>query len=282
MQIFLHAPSRSAIVVIPFNFPQTAHTSEPTPHFKPNALERRAFRCYPRHGLTFIRKTILPEGEKMPRCFRHVRAFAPAILVATLAFIPRVANATEQIDQQFLASTSPVAQTYAISNNQSWGQTFTVGMNGYLTRIDLQMTHNAGTFLPLNIEIRKSGAQPDLSPTGLLYSASVPVSSVNGPLNSFTTTIDLLAGNGSFPVAVGDKLAILGSTGGDWYNWGSVTADTYAGGTALHRFTTSSGNFTVRSNDDSGFRTWVSEVPEPSALLLSLIALPTLLNRRKH
>ena len=188
----------------------------------------------------------------------------------------------QQVDQEFLAPASPSATGYAISNNQAWGQIFTVGMNGYLSQIDLQMGRNVGTTLPLNIEIRKAGAQPDLSPSGLKYSTSIPASSVpTGVAGTFTTSIDLLGGGGSFPVVPGEKYAILGFTGGDWYLWYSATSDSYAGGTALHRFTANSANnFTVRSSDDSGFRTWVSQVPEPGMVGLIGVALLVGVRRR--
>lgn len=207
--------------------------------------------------------------------FACLRYAGPILILCSLA---QTAAAYEQVDQQVLAPVSPTANSFAVSSNQSWGQIFTISSTGYLSRIDLQMARNPGTVLPLNIEIRKSGTQPDLTPAGLVYSTSVPAASVpTGIAGTFTTTIQLL---GAFPAAPGDKFAILCSTGGDWYNWFSDTTNSYAGGTALWK-PISSSTFAVQSGTDSGFAAWISDIPTPEPSSLAGVALALTLFARR-
>jgi hypothetical protein len=157
----------------------------------------------------------------------------------------------------------------AITAGSSWGQSFTVGSAGSLTRIDFQLGRNAGTSQPLQVELRTaSGDLPNMDPAALRFSGSIAAADV--PVltftSSFTTSIDL---SGAAPVvAPGEKLVVLLSTSDyDWYNWdnsGYFNSNPYPDGTSVKL---AYPNWVAVDNWDFGFRTWVAPVPEPSALL---------------
>lgn len=171
-----------------------------------------------------------------------------------------------QVDQSVLPP-SPI-YTIAVSGNQSIGQTFTVSLPGYLTRVDLPLARQATAVAPFQFELRKvSAGLPDLSPQGLLYSTSIDSSAV--PVGNFpsTFTLSVTLGGSGIPVAAGDGLAIVCSTAGDWYHWASWNQyDLYALGTTAWR-PTSRTYFVALSGTDSGFQTWVV-IPEPSHLFV--------------
>ena len=174
---------------------------------------------------------------------------------------------TTTVDQQIIV---PIQAGIAVTAGWSYGQSFTAGLGGPLTRIDFQLGRNAGVTQPLNVELRTAtGDLPDLSPSGLLFSGSIAASNVPVLIftSSFTTSIDL---SSAPPVVTpGEKLVVLLSTSdGDWYNWdnsGYFNSNPYPNGTAI-QMTPNSPSWSVMDAWDFGFRTWVA-VPEPSALL---------------
>lgn len=165
----------------------------------------------------------------------------------------------------------PVQAALAVTAGYNWGQSFTVGLPGYLTEIDFQLGRQAAVVQPLQVQVRlANGDLPDLDPSGLLFSGSiapadVPILTFTG---SFTTSISL----GSAPplVTPGEKLVVLlSTTDPNWYNWdnsGYFNSNPYPNGTSIEQ-TPTIPNWTAVANWDFGFQTWVAPVPEPSALL---------------
>jgi len=190
-----------------------------------------------------------------------------ALLTGILVAVAPATGATTE-DQHLLADGQFNA---AVTSYQGWGQTFTVGLSGLLTRVDLQLGRQTGTSGPLQVELRKtSGGLPDLTPQALLFSTSIAASAVpvTGSPASFTVFLDLSSAPPS--VTPGDCLAIL-LTNPDtsWYLWSSHywPGDIYSGGSALKLVSPSAPNWIEVSGYDSGFDTWITQVPEPSALL---------------
>jgi hypothetical protein len=185
---------------------------------------------------------------------------AAALLLAAQAWADL---APAQIDQSVLIS--PTTTSLAVSGDQSLSQTFVVLVTGFMTRIDLQMGRRASV-APLQFELRRtSGGSPDLSPQALLYSSLLdpnlfPVSTFP---STFTAAITL--GAGGVPVTHGDRLAIVCSTTGDWYNWSSSGGDFYPYGSTFWK-PASHTTFSELSGTDVGFQTWIA-VPEPAGLL---------------
>jgi len=86
-----------------------------------------------------------------------------ALLTGILVAVAPATGATTE-DQHLLADGQFNA---AVTSYQGWGQTFTVGLSGLLTRVDLQLGRQTGTSGPLQVELRKtSGGLPDLTPPG--------------------------------------------------------------------------------------------------------------------
>jgi hypothetical protein len=174
---------------------------------------------------------------------------------------------TPLVDQQIIV---PIQSGIAVTAGYSFGQSFTVGLAGSLTRIDFQLGRNAGTSQPLQVELRTAtGDLPNLAPSGLLFSGSIAAADVPVLIftSSFSTSIDLSSTAPS--VSPGEKLVVLlSSNDGDWYNWdnsGYFNSNPYPNGTALQLGATP--NWAPMEAWDFGFRTWVTPIPEPAGLL---------------
>jgi hypothetical protein len=227
-----------------------------------------------------------PSNKQFDRTARRVTKLVPLTLaVVGLAVAPiNTARATgvPQVDQQLIAME---AAGVAVDYSQSWGQTFTVGLPGVLTRIDLQLGRDAGANQPLQVELRRTvGGLPDLMPEALLFSTSLDPSAV--PIlittSSFTVSIDLSPAPPT--VTPGDQLIILLTSASDhWYLWttGYWPGDMYPNGSAVKRGYPDYSNWVVQDGWDSGFRTWVT-VPEPTALLPIGLLLLALQRRRRR
>jgi hypothetical protein len=215
-----------------------------------NSIDKR-FRLYSHAVAGWIRPTL---------------AFLGGSMLAVLPADPARATGVPQVDQQLVA----VEQAgIAIDYSQSWGQTFTVGLAGSLTRIDLQLGRDASANQPLQFELRTtSGGLPNLTPQALLFSTSINPSAV--PVLTTTTPYTLSVDLSSAPpeVTPGEQLAILLTSGTDyWYLWttGYWPSDFYTAGSAVKR-PYGAADWQLIDGWDSGFRTWVT-VPEPVSLL---------------
>jgi hypothetical protein len=166
-------------------------------------------------------------------------------------------------------------------------QTFTVGITGTLTQIDVMLGRNtlnvpSGDFA---FDVRTTdGVVPYLPDTGpgILGEGTIPIDDVPG--GTFQDTffgIDLT----SFGIFVdsGDVLAFVGRT--FRYSFSGTTTDGYTGGSAFVRSTTT-GNWTNWTDiSDFAIRTYVDAepVPEPTTMLLlssGLISLAGIARRK--
>jgi hypothetical protein len=187
---------------------------------------------------------------------------------------------TGEVDQQIIV---PQQAALAVFAGYSWGQSFTVGLDGSLTRIDFQLGRNAGTTQPLQVELRTAiGDLPNPDPSALLFSGTIAAADVPVLIftSSFTASIDL---SSAAPlVTPGEKLVVLlSSNDSNWYNWdnsGYFNSNPYPDGTSVELGSGSS-SWVAVDNWDFGFRTWVAPIPEPSALLPVGLVILTLRRR---
>lgn len=210
------------------------------------------------------------------------RTFATAVCAAVLCVwsAGRAQAAPIVIDQQNLGLTGALGGSYV-------AQTFTVGLAGRLTGVDmLYFTNNPGT---LYITGTTAGV-PDITKT--LASVAVPIIA---PLGA-TTFIPMLS-FAPVPATVGQMLAIVMEIPNGSQNWSS--GGPYVGGaiyTAPRTSPFSFRPFTAFGANDLSFRTYVDTgaitvsgggtpppVPEPSTWLLlgTGIAMVPWLHRRR-
>ena len=176
-------------------------------------------------------------------------------------------------------------------------QTFTAGMTGQFSRLDVQALRRSHTASPLMLEVRRTTAAgaPGESEADLLAQVAVPATRVpmwpdDPPPEPDWLTVDLTLFN--LHVNEGDVLAIvLGSDeppslyerGYYWQSWWTGT-DGYSRGDAYYRHTAGDNVFYRWAGPnvtDSGFRTFVG-VPEPAGLMTALLAAGTILLRPRR
>jgi hypothetical protein len=196
----------------------------------------------------------------------------------------------DQLDQEFVIS-SPL-DAVAIQAGHSVAQTFTVGITGQLSRIELQIGRAASVPADLTVEIRKttSSGEPDISAAGLLATFDLSPSVI--PVEPFPTTlvgVDL--GSSAVPVVAGELLAILLEAQVptfDWYLWVYADPDrhpgipSYSGGSMWEILAPALPGLPPPIHEgatyDAAFRTFV---PEPGTGLLVMTGMLGLAARRR-
>ena len=215
------------------------------------------------------------------------------LVVVALLLIGSSALHAQTLDQTV---SSPGGFLHNVNAAADWAQTFTVGLAGQLTRVDLEVVKEATTTtLPLRVEVRRTtpagfpGADDvDVLATGSIAASLLPTYQESGPPNPFWAPVDLTGAN--LRVSPGDVLAlVLRSSEPNepfqrGYMWWSYPQgrDEYPGGDAFRRF--QGGTFERMTGNvatDSGFRTYVL-VPEPAAVATMLAAASAVLLRRRR
>ncbi len=195
------------------------------------------------------------------------------IAVWALAF-EDISHAVPMLDQSYTAS--PDATGFVGLNNFiDRSQTFTVGISGILTQVDLlNFQRNSATTDALLFDIRTtSGGVPTEPDSGgnILASLSLAAASVSTTFG--TLSVDLSPF--SVSVASGDVLAIVLSSDdpvGGAYRWRGTSADGYVGGSAFDRLGATWGSTFFA---DHTFQTFVesTDLPLPGTLPLLGIGL---------
>jgi hypothetical protein len=193
----------------------------------------------------------------------------------------RVAFAGEQLDQSYAPASNGMGGKFdGTSFYPALAQTFTVGLSGHLSRIDLGVARlDDLDDADLTIEIsRTTNGVPDISDqlsTRVISAEQVPIVDGTAFLHPlFDLSVDVLSDRIS--VAPGDVLAVWiksQTTDGFGYSWRTTYIGvTYPGGTSyIYDYR---GDLINLGNtfEDFEFRTFVS-TPEPSSFILSGLAL---------
>jgi hypothetical protein len=193
--------------------------------------------------------------------------------LAALHVAPPV-EATPILDQSFDA---PSFLNYGFGGDIGLAQTFTVGVTGVLTQVDVEIRRDAG--IPdLLLDIRPTiEGVPVASDADALASFVIPSAGV--PTDAAFLSTDLSAAQ--IAVSLGDVLAIVlrapGPGGPLNYSWqGSISPPLYGSGSGFFRGGGSPVWFPASSGPtDFSFQTFVepAAVPEPSTLLLFLLGI---------
>lgn len=202
------------------------------------------------------------------------------VLGATLLLLNagiRASHAGGVLDQQLNPASYPVDDLVSagFGGTQNLAQTFTVGITGTLTEVDVSVERFA--FSPptgtLYLQIRTTtGGVPAADPSYLLQ-ASVPESSLPIAGNYGFVAFDVASAG--LQVTQGEQLAIvlLAPDFANPVSWIGVQGDHYPAGAAFVEQEPDYGWIpNGPSGTDYGFQTYVASVPEPSTLTLLSIA----------
>jgi hypothetical protein len=204
-----------------------------------------------------------------------VNRVSKVVLAAMLALPCRPASADPiLVDQSFLPARLNLFTW--VRDDVVAAQTFTVGVSGYLTRVELLLTHDTGL----------GSAMLDVRPTlggvpvedGALALAHALLSVTRNDRSAPTALVAADLSAFSIPVVRGDVLAlVLQDPEANW--WGQTNA-TYDRGELFIRspslgtatFTRPVGNSPNELPYDLAFRTWVDPAPIPEQGTLLLVS----------
>ena len=199
-------------------------------------------------------------------------------LLATLClWVASSARADEVLDQEY-NTTGPTS--FAIAYNWSVAQTFTAGMSGTLSHVDVTVTKGLYATADLILSLWSTSANG--SPLSQLAASSLPATAISSGVSvvsfgGFSQSVNVTPGT-----VLGIRLsspALNNPPYNTRYDWAYDKQGNYPGGRSFVY-----GNTTLdQAAADFDFRTYVTPVPEPTATVLAgcgLFALG-LLRRRK-
>lgn len=162
----------------------------------------------------------------------------------------------------------------SINTDQEWAQTFTVGMSGVLSQVDLYMRRFSGDTGPFVMDIRAT--QADGRPTSAagqeLLTVTVPAAQITNANPADFIPFNLSGFN--LNVTQGQKLAIVvhvgPATGGNVTYWfGGRSDDSYAAGAMYGRVIGNHDWIASGTGFDLGFKTYVEAAPsQPPVITL--------------
>lgn len=177
------------------------------------------------------------------------------------------ANSAIVLDQENDFTDGHVA--FAIHNNQSIAQTFTVGQRGVLQQVELMLSRQSTVTGNFSLSILStSDGVPDGSGS-TLFSQSYPVTDIVVG----TSTIEFLSfdvSSANILVSPGDMLALaITQDDNDWILWNSIRSG-YDSGNGFKGDGDLITSWSLLNNTDYdlGFRTYVNTIPVPAAAWL--------------
>jgi hypothetical protein len=179
-------------------------------------------------------------------------------------------EATPILDQSFEPHFTNPFPLLGIAPDDSGAQTFTVGITGILTQVDVFVERNG--FANLRFDVRPTISRvPIEDDDKAVASVTVPASTVPFPV----AFLSLDVSSWGAAVSQGDVLAIVLSGNSRWFG---AFDDSYPGGAAYFRRFPDIPLFApTTSIRDVGFRTFVEPsiepIPEPSTLMLISIGM---------
>ena len=195
---------------------------------------------------------------------RHISS---GLIVAMLFIIGgKISFAVPILDQPFDPGLEPTLSS-GIDFDIPKAQTFTVGIAGTLTKIDIDIARQGAEPLLFDLRATRGAGVPIESDTMTLAALTIPTASI--PITRGFFSIDI--STFSIDVMRGDVLAIVlrDPTPGTDYVWFGGIGDPYILG--AHYFRNLSAGFptwTLVDSSDVGFKTFIEPIPEPSPLLL--------------
>jgi hypothetical protein len=210
------------------------------------------------HGFTIgaVGPFLFPHGEDFHGWIDDVRVYSRALSPTEVAEDMECHACEPVLDQQHdFAATDEGT----VRSDIDRAQTFTVGVTGTLSRVDLRVRRpDASTTAPLLLDIRSTSAGGPVEPNApVLASVSIPASTI--PIVSLASTpftsFDLSAAN--LQVAAGDILAVVLRSANP-YEWAISNSGGYSAGSEFVRSPVTSHQWDLGAlDDDFAFRTFV-------------------------
>jgi hypothetical protein len=177
----------------------------------------------------------------------HARTRAIQVIVMWWLLFAGIVQATPILDQQHLPDFN--GQSLTVTNDRTQIQTFTVGVTGVLTRIDVRVERSPGTVEDLDLSLWSADVAG--LPKDLLATVSVPPSVIPDPGSAHLITVDLSAE--AVAVLAGEVFAILLNSNEVNETYGWALSGQYDGGTAYTRL----GPSLFVQSEDFHFSTYV-------------------------
>jgi hypothetical protein len=190
-----------------------------------------------------------------------------------------VVTDTAVLDQESTTNMLASSAGFAVANNYSIAQTFTAGMAGTLSSVNVAVYKGSSTTANLTMSIWSTGTSG--SPLAELASSTVAASTIS--LVDQLVVVNFSDFSQAVTVRPGLMLAIrLDSPALNTppyqmrYDWSYYLPGQYAGGRSyIYGSTTFD-----QADADFAFQTYVTPVPEPSGILLGLLSLSPLVSMR--
>jgi hypothetical protein len=193
------------------------------------------------------------------------------LTICGMSLVPFGALAAPTLDQVSDAVTLSELGFYNVIDR---AQTFTVGLTGFLTQVDIKIHRLETLSQDALFDIRTTSGGIPTEPNfgaNILFNAVIPQADVpEVPLFQDVPWTSVFLGAGSFPVTAGNMLAISLRSDGDQVYWlAGSHPNPYPSGIRYTRDRDIvSAWIASPDNDDVFFRTWVDPVPVPPSVVL--------------
>jgi len=201
-----------------------------------------------------------------------------AVAICVFGLAIREASAGGTLDQSNVVNTFDFDA--AVVSEVSRGQTFTVGLAGVLSQVNLEIYKSTNTIVDPTFEVvgTTSGAPDD---SKVLFQTVIPLSAIptfDTPPSGAIPMTSVDVSSADIVVTPGEVLGITLARNAQgsppWLLWRQGIGG-YTGGNSYDSIPPGS-PWVVDSPYQGGFQTFVSTIPEPSAVILALIGVVSL------